>query len=268
MFISTLDLFKIGIGPSSSHTMGPMVAAGDFRGRINTFLLTSEHKSSIEVRCTLKGSLAFTGKGHATDRAVALGLHGYTPRGLADQNVNLLIENIWKTNSILLKHNHSIKFRPDDDIIFDRGEPLPQHPNGMIFELTDEQRNIILTETYFSIGGGFIGMQVIFFSQMGDQWIATFDMAGCSCADRDHMLALRTQIEEMIESRHSIYLTGGHIQRFGNKNQGFFIQITERFLHGVQSLDQGIAAKTVAPHGCLHDFPPLVFGGGFNHSSL
>ena len=108
------------------------------------------------MRCTLKGSLAFTGKGHATDRAVALGLHGYTPRGLADQNVNLLIENIWKTNSILLKHNHSIKFRPDDDIIFDRGEPLPQHPNGMIFELTDEQRNIILTETYFSIGGGFI----------------------------------------------------------------------------------------------------------------
>ena len=74
MFISVLDLFKIGIGPSSSHTMGPMVAAKDFRDRIQSFVANHTVPSFLQVRCTLRGSLAFTGKGHATDRAVTLGM--------------------------------------------------------------------------------------------------------------------------------------------------------------------------------------------------
>jgi L-serine dehydratase len=77
MFISVLELFKIGIGPSSSHTMGPMVAASDFRNRIQTLAATTIVDPDLHVRCILKGSLAFTGKGHAADRAVTLGLHGY-----------------------------------------------------------------------------------------------------------------------------------------------------------------------------------------------
>lgn len=156
MFISVLDLFKIGIGPSSSHTMGPMVAAKDFRDRIQSFVSSNPIPSFLQVRCTLRGSLAFTGKGHATDRAVTLGMHEYTPQGLAKLNVNELFEKLWQQNTFRLNESITIHFNPAEDIIFDRGEPLPEHPNGMIFQLLDETGKTLLSETYFSIGGGFI----------------------------------------------------------------------------------------------------------------
>jgi len=153
MFISVLELFKIGIGPSSSHTMGPMVAAKDFVSRISNM---HQDMLNASVRCTLKGSLAFTGKGHATDRAVALGLHGYSPVGVAGQDVEALIEQIWKQQSIVIDETNCIKFSPAEDIIFDKGESLAEHPNGMIFELLGQSGETVLEETYFSIGGGFI----------------------------------------------------------------------------------------------------------------
>ncbi len=156
MFISVLNLFKIGIGPSSSHTMGPMMAANDFRGRINQFVVASPSNKIMRVRCVLKGSLAFTGKGHATDRAVVLGLHGYTPEALSAQDVNALIAKLWGAHSIVLDNGTAITFNSDNDIIFDKNETLPQHPNGMVYTLLDENERILLTETYFSIGGGFI----------------------------------------------------------------------------------------------------------------
>lgn len=156
MFISVLDLFKIGIGPSSSHTMGPMVAAKDFRDRIQAFVSNHSTVSFMQIRCTLRGSLAFTGKGHATDRAVTLGMHEYTPRGLAKLNVNELFQQLWQQKTIRINASTVIHFDPTEDIIFDRGEPLPEHPNGMIFQLLDETGKTLLTETYFSIGGGFI----------------------------------------------------------------------------------------------------------------
>ncbi|HRB96798.1 MAG TPA: L-serine ammonia-lyase [Nitrosomonas sp.] len=156
MFISVLDLFKIGIGPSSSHTMGPMVAAKDFRDRIQSFVTNHTVPSFLQVRCTLRGSLAFTGKGHATDRAVTLGMHEYTPQGLAKLNVNELFQKLWQLNTLQINQSTVIHFNPAEDIVFDRGEPLPEHPNGMIFQLLDETGRTLLTETYFSIGGGFI----------------------------------------------------------------------------------------------------------------
>ena len=82
MFISALELFKIGIGPSSSHTMGPMVAANDFIDRASDCIKQHGDVEATSIRCYLKGSLAFTGKGHGTDRAVLLGLHGYRPDAL------------------------------------------------------------------------------------------------------------------------------------------------------------------------------------------
>jgi len=156
MFISVTDLFKIGIGPSSSHTMGPMVAARDFRHRIVECMMADKTDAVMQARCVLKGSLAFTGKGHATDRAVTLGLHGYTPEGLSDQDVNALVAQFWESSSIELTDNQSVRFSPESDIIFDRGETLPEHPNGMVFGLTDKDGKVVLSETYFSIGGGFI----------------------------------------------------------------------------------------------------------------
>lgn len=156
MFISVLDLFKIGIGPSSSHTMGPMVAAFRFRGKVQDYLCRQTQIEHSHIRCILKGSLAFTGKGHGTDRAVTLGLHGLTPTNLPEQGVSTLVASLWEQNDIELTGGQGVRFCPSTDIEFDRGSPLPEHPNGMIFEVLDAQDNVILTETYFSIGGGFI----------------------------------------------------------------------------------------------------------------
>ena len=133
MFISVLELFKVGIGPSSSHTHGPMVAAHDFINRVKNMERDALGQKGAFIRCTLKGSLAFTGKGHSTDRAVALGLHGYLPASLADKGVEQVVSEIWERDHIDLAEGLSISFDPKTHIVFDRGEPLPEHPNGMIF---------------------------------------------------------------------------------------------------------------------------------------
>ncbi|OOZ38730.1 L-serine ammonia-lyase [Solemya pervernicosa gill symbiont] len=156
MFISVLELFKIGIGPSSSHTLGPMVAAGRFIEQISQLIPSLPTAEDTQLRCTLRGSLAFTGRGHASDRAVSLGLHGYQARNLLNTNIDLLIKQLWARKQIVLESGHSVGFAPHTDIIFDRGEPLPEHPNGMIFELLNAQGERLAKTTFFSIGGGFI----------------------------------------------------------------------------------------------------------------
>ncbi|MEJ2141686.1 MAG: L-serine ammonia-lyase [Gammaproteobacteria bacterium] len=156
MFISALELFKIGIGPSSSHTIGPMIAANDFINHVRQSTQQAQFKESIHIQCILKGSLAYTGKGHATDRAIALGLHGYTPDGVASYDIETLITDTWNKKSIAINTKKNIQFSAIDDIIFDKGAPLPEHPNGMIFNLITDTKETFLSETYFSIGGGFI----------------------------------------------------------------------------------------------------------------
>lgn len=156
MFISVLELFKIGIGPSSSHTLGPMIAANNFIKLIADLDLSESDTTALFVRCTLRGSLAFTGKGHATDRAVALGLHGYTPHNLTDVNIDELAAQIWHKKRIHINQGFDIGFMPDVHIVFDKGVSLPSHPNGMIFDLVNHSNQSLLSQTYFSIGGGFI----------------------------------------------------------------------------------------------------------------
>jgi len=156
MFISALDLFKVGIGPSSSHTMGPMVAAAAFRRSISRHVSRGDLTLAVgsSLRVILKGSLAWTGKGHATDRAVVLGLNGYSPRGLIGEDVNALMGDLWQRMRIETD-DWSLGFAPPDDVVFDRGEPLPEHPNGMVFHVVSG--GLVLHERiYFSIGGGFI----------------------------------------------------------------------------------------------------------------
>ncbi|MDA0684077.1 MAG: L-serine ammonia-lyase [Bacteroidetes bacterium] len=157
MFISALDLFKVGIGPSSSHTMGPMVAAGMFRRRITRQRAEGllPESSTLRVQCVLKGSLAWTGKGHATDRAIVLGMQGYTPRGLIHHDVNELMQELWAGTRVDVD-GAGFDFVPEADVIFDRYDPLPEHPNGMIFRVVDDAGQPVLERRYFSIGGGFV----------------------------------------------------------------------------------------------------------------
>lgn len=156
MFISILELFKIGIGPSSSHTMGPMFAARQFRDDAAAWLAANGADGPVRIRCLLKGSLAFTGKGHASDRAVTLGLHGYSPEGLVDEDTGSLLARLLQERVVSLSTNLSATFAPGADIVFDRDDTLAEHPNGMVFELTDCAGNLLLTKTFFSVGGGFI----------------------------------------------------------------------------------------------------------------
>ncbi len=148
MFLSVFEIFKIGIGPSSSHTMGPMVAASRFMQSLNA----DDCQKAKRITATLHGSLAFTGKGHGTDRAVVLGLAGQEPQTLNPDAVEAILA---ATSSVSLQ-GHSISFNAAQDIIFDYGPALKEHANGMVFRLFDEKQHEICSETYFSIGGGFV----------------------------------------------------------------------------------------------------------------
>lgn len=153
MFLSVFDVFKIGIGPSSSHTMGPMTAAGRF------LHLLRQHPSSrhaVAVGATLHGSLAFTGKGHATDRAVALGLLGWTPAEFDFEKAEHQLEDLRRSHVLRLEGLPPLAFDPARDIVFDYGPPLPGHANGLVLSARDGAGAVLVSETYYSIGGGFV----------------------------------------------------------------------------------------------------------------
>ncbi len=160
MFLSVFDIFKIGIGPSSSHTMGPMLAAAHFvravrggaAGRLDPAAITG-----IEAR--LYGSLAFTGKGHATDRAVILGLLGYAPASLNPGEAGTKLADLHERKRLRPPGLPEIAFDPDSDVIFDYGPPLALHANGMKLRALGKD-GVLFEETYYSIGGGFIATEV------------------------------------------------------------------------------------------------------------
>ena len=147
--LSVTDLFTIGVGPSSSHTVGPMRAAADFAAR------ALGRGKPERVVCRLYGSLALTGKGHATDRAILLGLSGYLPETVDPERIAPVAEAIAANHWLTLGAVHGMAFTPADDLLFMMGEFLPEHSNGMRFEAfyTDGAPE---QATYFSIGGGAI----------------------------------------------------------------------------------------------------------------
>jgi L-serine dehydratase len=151
MFLSVFDMFKVGVGPSSSHTMGPMVAAARF---LETLRASPFHAKG--VRASLHGSLAFTGVGHATDRATILGLAGFEPATYDAAKAEATLAAIAATHTITPPGLPTLTFDPKRDLIFDYGPSLPGHANGMILRATDAQGDVILEETYYSIGGGFV----------------------------------------------------------------------------------------------------------------
>lgn len=151
MFLSVFDMFKVGIGPSSSHTMGPMVAAARFLD-----LMRASPFKFAGLRASLHGSLAFTGVGHATDRATILGLAGFTPEHYDHEKAESVLADIHASNQITLPDFGALKFNPKTDMVFDYDVKLDGHANGMMLMATDAQGDVTLRETYYSIGGGFV----------------------------------------------------------------------------------------------------------------
>ena len=153
MFLSVFEVFKIGVGPSSSHTMGPMTAAADF---LDALRRSNARDRAASIRVSLHGSLAFTGKGHATDRAVVLGLLGWRPAELDIDEADRQIERLRERRTLEPDGLPPLAFDPAADIVFDYGPPLPGHANGLIITARDARGKGVLSETYYSIGGGFV----------------------------------------------------------------------------------------------------------------
>ncbi|NTJ42420.1 L-serine ammonia-lyase [Agrobacterium larrymoorei] len=157
MFLSVFDVFKIGIGPSSSHTMGPMSAANRF---LETILSddwprpTGATVSTIKV--SLHGSLAFTGIGHGSGRAVVLGLTGERPDCVDPDAMDGIIAEVEAKGLVTPPGHSSYVFRPAEDLVFDKKNPLPGHANGMTFSAYDNQGRMLLKRIYYSVGGGFV----------------------------------------------------------------------------------------------------------------
>ncbi|MEM6941565.1 MAG: L-serine ammonia-lyase [Pseudomonadota bacterium] len=151
MFLSVFEMFKVGIGPSSSHTMGPMVAAARFLD-----LMRASPFHCVGLRASLHGSLAFTGIGHATDRATILGLAGFTPESYDADRADETLKAIDEAHLITLDGLPPLRFNPKTDLVFDYETKLEGHANGMMLMATDAQGDVILREIYYSIGGGFV----------------------------------------------------------------------------------------------------------------
>ncbi|HAZ15683.1 MAG TPA: L-serine ammonia-lyase [Parachlamydiales bacterium] len=153
MTVSLFDLFSVGIGPSSSHTVGPMRAARRFSLKLKE---RRQLKLSASVTIDLFGSLAMTGIGHGIDKALLLGLEGHTPEGVDPASIPGMLSYIAHTGVLNLLGCHPISFSSDEHLIFNKGKRLPFHSNAMRFVARDFQKNELLSQIYYSTGGGFI----------------------------------------------------------------------------------------------------------------
>src|SRR2546430_2888428 len=153
MALSVFDLFSIGIGPSSSHTVGPMRAALRFVNGLRDGDVLAE---TARVRVQLFGSLGATGHGHGSDRAVLLGLEGERPEDVDTAAVPNRVAAIRAACRVRLLGTHEIDFAEDDDLILHRRTALPLHPNGMLFEAFASSGAVLAERTYYSVGGGFV----------------------------------------------------------------------------------------------------------------
>ncbi|MFD1197058.1 L-serine ammonia-lyase [Brucella gallinifaecis] len=157
MFLSVFDLYKIGIGPSSSHTMGPMTAAHMFLDELIGGDWPKPANAKVyRLKAILHGSLAYTGIGHATDRAVILGLCGYTPDSIDPDIMDSEVKKVERVKTVQPSGHPAYQFDPKTDLVLDRKTPLPGHANGMAFEAYDKSDRLLLRRVYFSIGGGFV----------------------------------------------------------------------------------------------------------------
>ena len=157
MFLSVFELFKIGIGPSSSHTVGPMVAAARFLDEISHGEWPRPAGAKVSrLGASIHGSLAFTGKGHATDRAIVLGLAGEKPGKINPKDIEAIFTRVTNQCTLQPPGHPQYKFDPARDLKFDYEKILPAHTNGMSFSAFDQMGHLLLRRIYYSIGGGFV----------------------------------------------------------------------------------------------------------------
>jgi len=198
MAVSVFDIFKIGIGPSSSHTVGPMRAAGMFARALADKQLLG---AATRIRAELYGSLGATGKGHGTDKAVMLGLEGYAPETVEIERIAAILDTIRTRHRLALAGGVEVEFDPARDLTFHRRETLPFHTNGMRFTAYGDGSEALESRTYYSVGGGFVVADTLADDgsrhkavvadaavlplpfRSGDELLALTEQHGCSIGD-------------------------------------------------------------------------------------
>jgi L-serine dehydratase len=151
--ISAFDLFKIGIGPSSSHTVGPMRAARLFVTGLRDH---GQLLDTVRVQAELFGSLGATGHGHGSDKAVILGLLGEDPETVDTDTIDQRTQAVRADRKLLLLGTQPVDFDPDADLVLHRRRSLPFHPNGMIYTAYGADGKTLASRTFYSVGGGFV----------------------------------------------------------------------------------------------------------------
>ena len=150
--ISVFDMFSIGIGPSSSHTVGPMRAGAEF---VSELAQDGVLENIDGIKVELFGSLGQTGKGHGTGKAVILGLLGESPETIDVDSIDVTLEGIHDSQKIMLNGTHQVKFPNKNAIVFHRRKTLPRHANALTFYVY-KNKELLREQTYYSIGGGFV----------------------------------------------------------------------------------------------------------------
>lgn len=153
MALSAFDLYSVGIGPSSSHTVGPMRAAKTF---VDGLVAAGRLAEVCRVRSQLFGSLGATGHGHGSDKAVVLGLQGEDPETVDTDSTDARVDEARSRHTLRLGGNRDIDWDPDEDLVMHRRKSLPAHPNGMQFDAYDARGEVVASHVYYSVGGGFV----------------------------------------------------------------------------------------------------------------
>ncbi|KTD82782.1 L-serine ammonia-lyase [Legionella waltersii] len=229
MNISVFDLFSIGIGPSSSHTVGPMSAANAFIDLLeskNLFEMTSR------VKIELYGSLALTGKGHGTDKAILNGLESKAPESVVPESMVPRMQEIIRTKSLHLGGKKIIHFDEASDFLFLQKELLPKHSNGMRYSAFDSKDNLLIKQVYYSIGGGFITTE------------EEFDNLSSDTTPPPYPFSTATELLELCKTHH---LTIAELMLVNEKTWRSTTEIYKGILAIAKVMDQCIES------GCKHD---------------
>ena len=248
MFLSLFEIFKVGIGPSSSHTMGPMVAAGRFLELLKSGVGAPGAGAAVKVTASLHGSLAWTGKGHHSDRAVLLGLDGQHPAALDPAAVEGIVAQVRREKCVRPEGLDALEFDSEADLVFDFDEVLEGHANGLRFSAFDDAGRLRNREVYYSVGGGFVATE----SELADaQAKAASPMGEDAAAARvPFAFASARELLSMAEARGATIaelVMANEMQAANGDREGVVANIKELVGHMDACIDRGLEEGGVLP---------------------
>ncbi|HUH90438.1 MAG TPA: L-serine ammonia-lyase [Lysobacter sp.] len=257
MSVSSFDLFKIGIGPSSSHTVGPMRAAARFIER--WIIDNGDLERTARVRAEVFGSLAMTGRGHGTDKALMMGLEGHWPNEIDPDIIPPALERIRGEKRIRLAGCHEIGFDEKHDLIMNKRQKLPFHTNGMRFTAYDADGEVIATRDYYSVGGGFVVNQD---EAAEDRIVADTTAVPYPFSSGDELLARAAEtglsIAQMMFANEQVWRTAEQINAGLDELWEAMKSCVERGIRSPGTLPGGLRVGRRAPrlHADLTERPP------------